>query len=98
MFDIDGPLWVEKPLYTHAYAIYSELKRQIEADQTSLIRATWKSVTNKDFGYFEQLYTTSEYKTLASQMFAAPFGGITSDDYAEWARDFADSFKLHQAS
>ncbi|CUK18583.1 haloacid dehalogenase-like hydrolase [Ruegeria denitrificans] len=93
VFDNDGTLWVEKPLYTHAYAIFSEMKRQIEADQTLLTREPWKSVANKDFGYFEQLYATSEYETLASQLFAAPFGGMTSDDYAKWARDFADSFK-----
>ena len=93
VFDNDGTLWVEKPLYTHAYAAFAELKRQIKADPTLLKREPWKSVASKDFGYFEQLYATAEYETLASQLFAAPFGGMSSDDYAAWGREFVANFK-----
>lgn len=92
VFDNDGTLWVEKPIYTHAYGVFTELTRQIKADQTLLQREPWKSVTSKDFEYFEQLYATAEYETLVSQLFAVPFGGMTSDDYSAWGREFASNF------
>lgn len=93
VFDNDGTLWTEKPMYTHAYAAFAKMKEQIEADQTLLKREPWKSVAQKDFGYFAQLYATAEYETLASQLFAAPFGGLSSADYTLWAQTFASGFK-----
>lgn len=93
VFDNDGTLWTEKPMYIHAYGIFSEIKRQIEADKTLIQREPWKSVAQKDAAYFEQLYANSEYESLASQLFAAPFGGLSAAAYASWAQDFASNFK-----
>ncbi len=93
VFDNDGTLWTEKPMYIHAYGIFSEIKRQIEADETLTKREPWKSVAEKDASYFEQLYSNSEYESLASQLFAAPFGGMSAETYASWAQDFAANFK-----
>ncbi len=44
VFDNDGTLWTEKPMYIHAYGIFSEIKRQIEADE----RQSYKSIRCHD--------------------------------------------------
>ena len=92
-FDNDGTLWNEKPLYVHFFAVFDHMKRQMEADPSLKQREPYKSLANKDKAYFVDLYEAASYDTLLGQLIAVPFGGMTTDAYAAWGRDWLKTWK-----
>lgn len=93
IFDNDGTLWTEKPLYIHFSGVIAHMEQQIKADPDLAKREPYATVANKDSEYFSQLYEHSEYETLASQLLAIPFGGMTEKQFSAWGIDFLAKYK-----
>ncbi len=92
-FDNDGTLWTEKPVYTHAFALLDRVKEQIATDQTLKDRQPYKAIAAKDKEYFAALYENQELDTLADELVALPFGGMTTEEYADWNRAWLKKWK-----
>lgn len=93
VFDNDGTLWTEKPLYIHFFGIVERMSDQIEADPSLADREPWRTIATKDTAYLTQLYEAASYDTLAGSLFAVPFGGMTAEDYDAWADTFLAGFE-----
>lgn len=93
VFDNDGTLWTEKPLYIHFYGVLAQMQAQMKGDPFLRTREPYRSVAEKDKGYFVELYENAAYDSLAGQLFGVPFGGYTGEQYADWFRTFLDGFK-----
>ncbi len=92
-FDNDGTLWTEKPLYIHFYGVLKHMKKQMTSDPDLSMREPYHSLAKNDFAYFMELYENSAFESLASQLFAVPFGGFTAEQYDNWFRKFISEFK-----
>jgi phosphoglycolate phosphatase-like HAD superfamily hydrolase len=92
-FDNDGTLWNEKPLYVHFFAIFDHMKQQMTNDPSLKDRQPYKAIATKDKTYFLDLYENMAIETLVSDLMAVPFGGMTSDEYDEWGRQWLASWK-----
>lgn len=76
-FDNDATLWTEKPLYIHFYGVMT----QMEGEPFLHTREPYRSVAQKDFNYFAELYENSAFASLGGQLFGVPFGGYTGTQY-----------------
>jgi phosphoglycolate phosphatase-like HAD superfamily hydrolase len=92
-FDNDGTLWNEKPLYVHFFAVFDHMKQQMANDPSLKDRQPYKAIATKDKTYFLDLYENMAIETLVSDLMAVPFGGMTSDEYAQWGRQWLASWK-----
>jgi hypothetical protein len=93
VFDNDGTLWNEKPLYVHFFAVFDHMKQQMAADPSLKSREPYKSIANKDRDYFVSLYEAAAYDTLLGQLIGVPFGGMTTEAFAEWGRTWVKKWK-----
>lgn len=93
VFDNDGTLWSEKPLYIHFYGVMAQMKAQMKADPFLRAREPYRSLAEKDESYFLELYENAAYVSLAGQLFGVPFGGYSSEQYAAWFRTFLNDFR-----
>ncbi len=92
-FDNDGTLWVEKPLYTHLLGVFQRMKAQMAADPSLKDREPYRAVAANDMSYFMNLYEDAAFATIVSQLMGVPFGGMTSEQYDAWGREFLSEFK-----
>jgi len=92
-FDNDGTLWNEKPLYIHFVAVFDHMKQQMAADPSLKTRQPYKSLATKDKDYFVSLYEDAAYDTLLGQLIGVPFGGMTTDTFADWGRAWLKTWK-----
>jgi hypothetical protein len=93
VFDNDGTLWTEKPLYTHVFALLDRAKAQMAADPTLKERQPYKAIAAKDKGYFAELYENQALDFLADELIAVPFGGTTTSEYSDWNRAWLKNWK-----
>jgi len=61
------------------------MKAQIKADPSLVKREPYQSVASKDLGYFNDLYENAVYDSLVSQLLGVPFGGLTKEQFEDWA-------------
>ena len=92
-FDNDGTLWTEKPVYTHVFALLDRVKDQMSSDSTLKERQPYKAIATKDKVYFAGLFENRALDTLADELVALPFGGMTSRQYADWNQDWLKGWK-----
>jgi phosphoglycolate phosphatase-like HAD superfamily hydrolase len=93
VFDNDGTLWTEKPVYTHVFALLDRFKAQMAADPTLKERQPYKAIVAKDKEYFADLYENQAIDTLVDELVALPFGGMTVAEYANWNLNWLKSWK-----
>ncbi|GAB4225810.1 MAG: HAD family hydrolase [Chlamydiales bacterium] len=84
VFDHDGTLWCEKPLYIHIVAIMNRFTELIEQNPKLIKRQPYKAIATKDPNYFPDLYDDASFLVWEGQLVALPFGGMTLTDYAKW--------------
>ncbi len=93
VFDNDGTLWVEKPLYVHLDAVKQRMQRQIQADPELKQREPYRSLVQRDFSYLKELYENTNFSSIVGQLFGVAFGGMTDREYDRWAREFFASYR-----
>ena len=92
VFDNDGTLWCEKPLYIHFSAVFDHMREQISGDPSLKEREPYRSVATKDKAYFMDLYENMAFETLVGSLLGVPYGGMTTDAYAELNRRWLASW------
>jgi len=92
-FDNDGTLWNEKPLYVHFFALFDHMKQQMANDPSLMDRQPYKAIATKDKTYFLDLYENMAIDTLVGDLMGVPFGGMTTEEYAAWGRQWLASWK-----
>ncbi|MCG7521677.1 haloacid dehalogenase-like hydrolase [Ruegeria sp. Ofav3-42] len=93
VFDNDGTLWNEKPLYIHFFAIVDRMKEQMAADPTLKDREPYKALATKDKAYFTDLNENMAFDTLVGDLMAVPFGGMTTKEFDTWGRSWLKGWK-----
>jgi len=92
-FDNDGTLWCEKPVPTHLFAIFDRCNELISANPSLKEVEPYKAIISKDARYFSELYENFSLNVLLGQLLAVPFGGITTNDFARWNRQWLNTWK-----
>lgn len=97
VFDNDGTLWTEKPLYTHFFAVIQQIKSQLAADPSLASRQPWKTfaTAKPDLSYLSQLMSTESFgiNSLADSLFATPFAGMSQAQYTKEMSQFLENWK-----
>ncbi|MBN2254974.1 MAG: haloacid dehalogenase-like hydrolase [Deltaproteobacteria bacterium] len=83
VFDNDGTLWCEKPLYVPTVFVLHGLSKRAEDHPELRSRQPYKAVWEKDYGYFETLSEQELY-----QLTVEPFTGMTQTEYVAMAGHF----------
>ncbi|WP_068083109.1 HAD family hydrolase [Polycladidibacter stylochi] len=91
--DNDGTLWTEKPLYIHVLAIFERMKAQMKQAPLLTKQQPYAAIASKKLDYFKALYENQGLDSLAGQLMAVPFAGITTNDYASWMRKWAKGWQ-----
>ena len=96
VFDNDGTLWCEKPMYIQLDYLLRKMAEQAEADPTLRTKNPWKAAWEKDFGWLGNAIT-KHYQGDDSD-FKALLGGILSlsegmpvEEIETAAREFVNS-------
>jgi len=92
-FDNDGCCWCEKPLYIHLFANLDRFKELMQADPTRAHNQPYKAIVEKDLSFFMGLMEEGEIGTIVGDLFGVPFEGMTTDEFAEWNRNWLASWK-----
>lgn len=97
VFDHDGTLWNEKPLYIHFSAVFNEIGNQLKANPELAHRQPWKSFASgkPDFSYFKQLESleSGSVDSFAEQFMAAPYTGLTTKEFNAKNKAFLENWK-----
>lgn len=92
-FDNDGTLWNEKPLYIHVEAVLARYQEVIKENPALAEKEPYKSIKNKDLGYFAKLYEKNEIMPLVGDLIGVPFEGMTTSEFIEWNKNWLSAWK-----
>lgn len=92
-FDNDGTLWVEKPMYTHLFAIFDRCRELVAQNSDLKEIEPFKAIIKKDISYFSRLYENHSLDTILGQLLAVPFGGMTVKNYENWNQKWLNAWK-----
>ncbi|WP_068315856.1 HAD family hydrolase [Polycladidibacter hongkongensis] len=91
--DNDGTLWTEKPLYIHVLANFERMKEQMQQNPSLKKQQPYTAIASKKLDYFKALYENQGLDSLVGQLMAVPYGGMTTNDYANWIRNWAKDWQ-----
>lgn len=97
VFDNDGTLWNEKPVYIHLQAVFHSLNQQLESDPTLANRQPWATIASgkPDPSHYVQMFSQESFglESIIEQLVGAPYLGMTSKDYRALNKAFLSNWK-----
>ncbi|MBB6459449.1 HAD family hydrolase [Flammeovirga kamogawensis] len=100
VFDNDGTLWSEKPLYSHFYGVFARVEERIKEDPTLAQKEPFKSLHQfiitkdiKNLGYFMNQLEKGEFNPIVGELMGAPYDGMTVTEFNEWNKKFFKTWK-----
>ncbi|MGR5062919.1 haloacid dehalogenase-like hydrolase [Photobacterium sp. DNB22_13_2] len=97
VFDNDGTLWNERPVYIHLQAVLHTLKGQLKKDATLAERQPWATVAEGklDPSHYAQMFSQESFglDSIVEQLVGAPYVGMTSHAYTTSNEEFLGSWK-----
>ncbi|QZE15726.1 haloacid dehalogenase-like hydrolase [Halosquirtibacter laminarini] len=100
VFDNDGTLWCEKPLYSHFFGLFSEIEKRIKEDPSVAKKEPYKSLHKfiqsqkmEDLEFFIKEYKEGKILDVVGQLMGTAYSGLTVEDYKNLNRDFFKQWK-----
>ncbi|WP_281612953.1 haloacid dehalogenase-like hydrolase [Flammeovirga sp. SubArs3] len=100
VFDNDGTLWSEKPLYSHFYGVFARVEERIAENPDLANKEPFKSLHQfiltkdiKSLGYFMDQLEKGEFNPIVGELMGAPFEGMSVKEYSQWNRKFFSTWK-----
>ena len=100
VFDNDGTLWCEKPLYPHFYSLFAKVEMKISENDSLKTVEPYKSlhsfIQSKDphqLSYFMEELEEGKYLEIVGQLMGEPFSGMTIKEFEKEVGDFYATWK-----
>jgi len=100
VFDNDGTLWCEKPLYPHFFVLFNQVEKKIKLDPTLKDQEPYKSLHNfvstknpQSLGYFIEAYEKGEFNFIVGQLMGVPFEGLSPEEFSKEMKAFFKAWK-----
>ncbi len=92
-FDNDGTLWNEKPMYIHFEGVFARFKDIVKEKPELANEEPFKSLMAKDYAYFMAMLEKKDYLNIVGNLMGVPYAGLTTDEYAEWNKEYYSTWK-----
>lgn len=100
VFDNDGTLWCEKPLYPHFFVLFNQVEKKIKLDPTLKNQEPYKSLHNfiatkdpRSLAYFVEAYEKGEFNFIVGQLMGVPFEGMSPEEFSKEMHSFYNTWK-----
>jgi phosphoglycolate phosphatase-like HAD superfamily hydrolase len=100
VFDNDGTLWCEKPLYPHFFSLFYQVEKRIEEEPAlksqepfKSLHAFIKSKDKHDLAYFMGLLQEGEFNSIVGQLMGSAYEGMSPQEFEKSLEDFYASWK-----
>lgn len=100
VFDNDGTLWTEKPLYNHFFSVFARFEELIKANPELAHEEPYSSIhefiqtqDKKSLGYFMQELKDEKFNEIVGDLMGVPFNGMTPEEFQAWNKKFYETWK-----
>lgn len=100
VFDNDGTLWTEKPLYNHFFSVFARFEELIKAHPELAKEEPYASIhqfvqtqDKKSLGYFMEELKNEEFNKIVGDLMGVPFNGMTPEEFRTWNQNFYSTWK-----
>ncbi|MGI9530285.1 haloacid dehalogenase-like hydrolase [Lutimonas sp.] len=100
VFDNDGTLWTEKPIYNHVFGVFQRFEQAVkqhpEILQDSVYLALNEFIKTNDkseLSIFMKELQEEKYNEIVGQVFGKAFEGISVEDFADWNKTYYHEWK-----
>ncbi|QZT37358.1 haloacid dehalogenase-like hydrolase [Halosquirtibacter xylanolyticus] len=100
VFDNDGTLWSEKPLYSHFYGVFYRVEQLIKEHPEKVNEEPFKSLhqfilskSMKDLHFFMEEYKEGKMLDIVGQLMGSAFSGMKVEEYEMWNRTFFSKWR-----
>ena len=92
VFDNDGTLWTEKPVYNHFYGIFARVEELVENNPKLLKDPVFSSIHEfintkdiKKLGLFFDEANEKKYNKVVGQLMGSAFNGMSVEEFKQWS-------------
>lgn len=100
VFDNDGTLWTEKPLYNHFLAVFARFESLIKDDPSLKEVEPYKGIHNfiqtKDphaLSFLMEELNQGKFNELFGNLVGVPYAGMSVEEFVQWNKDYFSSWK-----
>lgn len=103
VFDNDGTLWTEKPVYNHVFGVFSMFEELVKTDPEILEDSAYmtlnefiKTNDKRELQFYMKELHEQKYDEIVGQLFGKAFQGMTVEEFAQWNKTFYEGWKHPQ--
>lgn len=100
VFDNDGTLWTEKPIYNHVFGVFKRFEQAVELNTEILDDPVFsaldefiKTQDKSKLAIFMKEIKEEKYNEVVGQIFGKAFEGMTVDEFSEWNTSYYQDWK-----
>lgn len=100
VFDNDGTLWTEKPIYNHVFGVFKRFEQAVELNPEILDDPVFlaldefiKTQDKSKLAIFMKEIKEEKYNEVVGQIFGKAFEGMTVNEFSEWNTSYYKEWK-----